>query len=75
MALQAFDIERLKREGVAADTIRQALLPVIERDFEQALLRLDQAKSYEELLDARADLRAIRTIMRQLDHKYRLSKE
>ena len=75
MALQAFDIERLKRDGVAADTIRQALLPVIERDFEQALLHLDQAKSYEELLDARADLRSIRNIMRQLDHKYRLSKE
>ena len=75
MALQAFDIERLKRTGVAADTIRQALLPIVDADFEQALQHLDQAKTLEELLDVRAEIRVLRHVMRQLDHKAKLSKE
>ena len=67
--------ERLKREGVAAETIRMGLIPIVESEFEQALLRLDKATEINGLLDARADLRVIRGLMRQLNHKYRMYKE
>lgn len=67
--------ERLKREGIAAETIRMGLMPIVETEFEQALLRLDKATEINGLLDARADLRVIRAIMRQLNHKYRLYKD
>lgn len=75
MPVEGISAEQLRREGVAAETIRIALLPIIEREFEKALSQLDKAIGLEAMLDARADIRLLRSVMRQLDHKYRISKE
>jgi len=75
MAMEGISSEQLKREGVAAETIRYALLPILEREFERALSALEAAKEVEEFFAARADLKIIRQIMKQLDSKYRITKE
>jgi hypothetical protein len=75
MALEGISTEQLKREGVAAETIRFALIPILEREFERSLNALDVAETWEKTCAARAEIKVIRQIMKNLDSKYRLTKE
>lgn len=75
MGLEGISTEQLRREGVAAETIRFVLVPILEREFERALNALDAAKSWEEVCVARAEIKTIRQVMKNLDSKYRLTKE
>ena len=61
------DFSDLKRRGVAALTVRDALLPIIQREQERLLSLLDVAEpKLEILLDLRSDLRSNRRILKQL---------
>lgn len=61
------DISTLRRSA-AAQTIKDVLAPILEREQDKLLARLDQAVAeLEPLLDIRAELRVIRNLKKQID--------
>ena len=73
--LEGITEAELKRQGAAAETLRWALEPIVTKEFERALVALETAKTYDELLSARADIRTMRSLLKQLGIKANLVRE
>lgn len=58
----------IARRGVASVTVKEALVPILQEEEEKLLHKLDVCPPIlDQLLDIRADLRAIRRIRQQID--------
>lgn len=71
MALEGISTEALMRKGVASQTIKDILIPIVISEKEKLLQRLAQAVSQEDLLLAKAEARTILALQRQLDTNIR----
>lgn len=67
MAIEGISNDQLRRRGVAAQTIKDALIPIVADAREKLLVQLSQASTQDELLVCKAEAKTILNLQRQID--------